>query len=34
MYRCAPDYEMRARPIDEYPGNAQAKAIMLMIQII
>jgi urocanate hydratase len=33
MYRFRPDYEMYARPIDEYPGNSlQAKAIMLMIQ--
>ena len=33
MYRFRPDYEMKARPIDEYPGNSlQAKAIMLMIQ--
>ena len=28
MYRLRPDYEMRARPIDEYPGKSQqAKAI-------
>ncbi len=33
MHRFRPDYEMFARPIDEYPGAcAQAKAIMLMIQ--
>ena len=33
MYRFRPDYEMRARPIIEYPGKCeQAKAIMLMIQ--
>jgi len=33
MYRFRPDYEMRARPISEYPGKSeQAKAIMLMIQ--
>ncbi|RTZ05345.1 urocanate hydratase [Flavobacterium sp. GSP6] len=33
MYRFRPDYEMRARPINEYPGKSeQAKAIMLMIQ--
>ena len=33
MYRLRPDYEMRARPIQEYPGKSeQAKAIMLMIQ--
>ena len=33
MHRFRPDYEMFARPIDEYPGEcAQAKAIMLMIQ--
>ncbi|QTY27539.1 urocanate hydratase [Flavobacterium sp. CS20] len=33
MYRFRPDYEMYARPIDEYPGHSeQAKAIMLMIQ--
>ncbi|NRS90078.1 urocanate hydratase [Flavobacterium sp. 7E] len=33
MYRLRPDYEMRARPIAEYPGKCeQAKAIMLMIQ--
>ncbi|WP_369769736.1 urocanate hydratase [Flavobacterium sp. WC2416] len=33
MYRLRPDYEMRARPINEYPGQCeQAKAIMLMIQ--
>ncbi len=33
MYRLRPDYEMYARPIEEYPGKSQqAKAIMLMIQ--
>ena len=33
MYRFKPDYEMYARPIDEYPGiSSQAKSIMLMIQ--
>lgn len=33
MYRLRPDYEMKARPIEEYPGKSeQAKAIMLMIQ--
>lgn len=33
MYRLRPDYEMKARPISEYPGQCeQAKAIMLMIQ--
>lgn len=33
MYRFKPDYEMYARPIEEYPGKCtQAKAIMLMIQ--
>lgn len=33
MYRFRPDYEIYARPIDEYPGKSQqAKAIMLMIQ--
>ncbi|MCW4452237.1 urocanate hydratase [Kaistella sp. BT6-1-3] len=33
MYRFRPDYEMKARPIPEYPGKSeQAKAIMLMIQ--
>lgn len=33
MYRFRPDYKMKARPIDEYPGNSlQAKAIMHMIQ--
>ncbi|WP_424493209.1 urocanate hydratase [Salinimicrobium sp. GXAS 041] len=33
MYRLRPDYEMYARPLDEYPGNSvQAKGIMLMIQ--
>ena len=33
MYRFRPDYEMYARPINEYPGESeQAKAIMLMIQ--
>lgn len=33
MYRFHPDYEIFARPINEYPGKSeQAKAIMLMIQ--
>jgi len=33
MYRLRPDYVMKARSIEEYPGNCeQAKAIMLMIQ--
>lgn len=33
MWRFRPDYEMYARPIDEYPGKSlQAKAIQLMIQ--
>ena len=33
MYRYRPDYEMYARPIEEYPGKCeQAKAIMVMIQ--
>lgn len=33
MYRLRPNYEMKARPIEEYPGKSlQAKAIMLMIQ--
>lgn len=33
MYRFKPDYEMAARPIDEYPAKSkQAAAIMLMIQ--
>ena len=33
MYRLRPDYEIYARPIEEYPGKSeQAKAIMLMIQ--
>lgn len=33
MYRFMPDYEMVARPIDEYPAKSmQAAAIMLMIQ--
>ncbi len=33
MHRFRPDYEMFARPIEEYPGKSQqAKAIMLMIQ--
>jgi urocanate hydratase len=33
MHRFRPDYEMKARSIDEYPGKCQqAKAIMLMIQ--
>ncbi len=33
MYRFRPDYEMYARPIDEYPHKSrQAAAIMVMIQ--
>lgn len=33
MYRFRPDYEMYARPIDQYPASCQqAAAIMLMIQ--
>ena len=33
MYRFRPDYEMYARPIDEYQGKSlQAKSIQLMIQ--
>lgn len=33
IYRFRPDYEMKARPISDYPGKSdQAKAIMLMIQ--
>ena len=33
MYRFRPDYEMYARPIDDYPSQLpQAAAIMLMIQ--
>ena len=33
MYRLRPDYEMFARPIDEYPAKSkQAASIMLMIQ--
>ena len=33
MYRFRPDYDMKSRPIEEYPGKSmQAKAIMLMIQ--
>lgn len=33
MYRLRPTYEMKARPIEDYPGKSlQAKAIMLMIQ--
>jgi urocanate hydratase len=33
MYRLRPSYEMRARPIDEYPHRSrQAAAIMLMLQ--
>ena len=33
MYRFRPDYEMKARPIDEYPAKSRsAAAIMLMIQ--
>lgn len=33
MYRFKPDYEMRARSVEEYPGKClQARSIMLMIQ--
>lgn len=33
MYRFRPDYEMKARPINDYPARTpQAAAIMLMIQ--
>ena len=33
MYRFRPDYDMKSRPIEAYPGKStQAKAIMLMIQ--
>ena len=33
MYRFRPDYEIYARPIDDYPAQSkQAAAIMLMIQ--
>ncbi len=33
MYRFRPDYEMKARPIEWYPGKSiQARAIMVMIQ--
>ncbi|MDA8956353.1 urocanate hydratase [Flavobacteriales bacterium] len=33
MYRYRPDYEIKARAIEEYPGKSlQAKSIMLMIQ--
>lgn len=33
MYRFRPDYEMHARPIDDYPATSkQAAGIMLMIQ--
>ena len=33
MYRFRPDYKMKARGIEEYPGKStQAKSIMLMIQ--
>jgi len=33
MYRYRPDYQMYARPIQEYPGKSeQAKSIMMMIQ--
>jgi urocanate hydratase len=33
MYRFRPTYEMKARPVDEYPARCpQAAAIMLMIQ--
>jgi urocanate hydratase len=31
MYRLRPDYEMRARPINEYPENLN-RPYMLMIQ--
>jgi len=34
MYRFKPDYEMYARPIDEYPARSkQAAGIMMMMQI-
>ncbi|MBW8361272.1 MAG: urocanate hydratase [Kaistella sp.] len=33
MYRFRPDYEIKARPVSDYPGKSeQAKAIMLMIE--
>jgi len=33
MHRFRPSYPMKARPLDEYPGNSdEAKAIMLMVQ--
>ncbi len=33
MYRFRPDHEIKARPVDSYPGKSlQAKSIMLMIQ--
>ena len=33
MYRFRPDYVMRARPVDEYPGHTlHSRCIMLMIQ--
>jgi len=33
MYRLRPDYEMKARPLDEYPHlSVQAASIMMMIQ--
>lgn len=33
MYRFRPDYDIYARPLEEYPGQCdQARAIMLMIQ--
>lgn len=33
MYRLRPDYEMNARPVDEYPAKSkQAASIMMMIQ--
>ncbi len=33
MYRFRPDYEMKARPIDQYPAHSRkAAAIMMMIQ--
>jgi urocanate hydratase len=28
MYRFRPDYEMRARPIEEYPGNANRQRLL------
>lgn len=33
MYRFKPDYDLYARPLEEYPGKStQANGIMLMIQ--